>query len=259
MQKPKFYYKLTVSYLGHRFFGWQKQQEGLLTVQGTIEKAIANFYEGEKFKTLGASRTDARVSAFGQIAVLTCDKEYDSDYLLSMINANLPQDVRILSLEKTTKSFSVITDTKLKEYYYFFSNTLNPSVFSAPFLVNFEKPLNIELMQEAAKLFEGEHNFKNYVYKGNEEKIYTRYIEHCEIVRNKNFFQMSETQDSWVLKIKASGFMRHQVRIIMGTLFNVGWELKTIDDIKESFNPEIETKTGFIAPAPGLFLKQIWY
>lgn len=259
MLAPKYYYKLTLSYLGFRYFGWQKQLDSLLTVQGTLDKAIEKFHTGEKFKTLGASRTDAKVSAFGQVCKLTIDVDYDPYFLLSKINENLPQDIRILEIERSTKDFLVINGTKMKEYYYFFSNAPISNAFSAPMIVNLEEKLDIELMQKAARVFEGEHNFKNYVYKGNDDKQFVRTIHTCEILENKNFFQMAEASDSLLLRIKASGFMRHQVRIIMGTLFNVGLKKTTIENIKDSFNPEIKTKTGFISPAPGLFLKQIWY
>lgn len=259
MQKL-FHYKLTLSYLGYRYFGWQKQKAETLTVQGKLEKAIKKFHEGEKVKTLGASRTDAKVSAFAHVCKLTVDLEYeDTEKLKSLINSHLPQDIHILKVEKSTDKFRVINDVKTKEYLYFFSNEEFVSPFSAPFIVNFHDKLDIELMQKGAKFFEGDFNFKNYVYKGNEDKLYDRSVEACEIVENKEFFQSQEFPRSYFLRIKASGFMRHQVRIIVGSLINLGRGQISLEELEASLDGTKPAKAGFVAPASGLFLKEIWF
>lgn len=259
MQKL-FHYKLTLSYLGYRYFGWQKQKAETLTVQGKLEQSIKKFHTGEKVKTLGASRTDAKVSAFAHVCKLTVDKEYpDTEELRELINSHLPQDIQILKVEPSTDKFRVINDVTTKEYLYFFSNEKAVHPFCAPFVINFNDKLDIDLMKKGAKLFEGKFNFKNYVYKGNEDKLYDRSVEVCEIHENQEFFQAKEFPKSYFLRIKASGFMRHQVRIIMGSLINLGRGQISYEELAASLDGTNPAKPGFVAPAAGLFLKKIWF
>lgn len=254
----KFYYKVYVSYLGFRYFGWQKQKEDILTVQGTIEKAVSKFYTEGKFKTLGASRTDAKVSAFEQVFVLTIEKEFDPLYLLSKLNDELPQDIRILDVESCNKNFRVINDVKYKEYHYYFSNDQTSSPFFSPLIPNFEEKLDLDLMKKTSSLFLGSHNFINFTVEDSKDKIYQREILQSEIVENKNNFHTNEIK-SYIYIVRSSGFLRHQVRIMVGTLLNVGFQKTDIELVKASLKGEEVPKTGFMAPSSGLFLKKIFY
>jgi tRNA pseudouridine38-40 synthase len=117
--------------------------------------------------------------------------------------------------------------------------------------------LDIELMKLGAKLFEGEHFIKSYCYKPTDNGIYTREILTCEIIENNLYSANFFPKKSYLLRVKGKGFMRNQIRLMMGALIDLGKGKLTLDDIKTSLLPNSEIKMEYIAPASGLILKKI--
>ncbi|MBL6449960.1 tRNA pseudouridine(38-40) synthase TruA [Fulvivirga sp. 29W222] len=254
----KYFYLVELQFLGFRYHGWQKQPN-VKTVQGMVEKTLTFILEHSEFRTLGSSRTDAMVSANNFAFELFMREPVDTQFLLEQLNINLPNDIRALSVEEVTENFNVIQDPKVKEYLYLFSYGEKNHPFCAPFMVYMKEQLDIELMKEGAKLFEGTHNFSSYCYKPSEDTILHREILYCEIRENDVFTANFFPKHSYALHVHGQGFMRHQVRLMMGTLFALGNGDITLEEIKKSLEDRHTEALSFMAPASGLMLNNLHY
>ena len=259
MKKKSFYYLVRLQYLGFRFNGWQVQPK-LRTIVGMLNKTFSFIYPERTFKILGAGRTDAKVSSLHGAFELFLDEELENlDNFLFDFNKNLPSDIRLLSIEPLDGKFNIIKDSKTKEYHYFFSFGSKNHPFSAPFITNYMEPLNVELMKEGASLFVGTHDFSIYTAALKPTTKTVRKLESCRIEVNElltaNFFP----ETSYVLKIKGSGFMRYQIRMIMGALVQLGKSELTIEEIRASLKPGSDLTLKTIAPGSGLILNQLYF
>lgn len=213
-----------------------------------------------KCKILGTSRTDAMVSAEESAFELFLDHEplKDLDAFLDLFNKNLPQDIRALSIEEVDKNFNIIQHSKTKEYAYLFSVGEKFHPFCAPFMANFQEDLDIEKMKQAAKLFQGTHNFKNYCVRVSENSTFEREMLISEIVENQLYTANFFPEKSYIFHIHAAGFLRHQVRLMMGALVLVGRGELSLENIKKSLLPDSpHLQMDYIAPASGLILNKI--
>ncbi len=258
MQPTRFYYLIKVQYLGYRLHGWQRQP-GFKTVEGLIKKTFKFILPDRRFKILGSSRTDAMVSANESAFELFLEEEpvRDFDEFLKILNKNLPPDIKALEIEEVDAKFNIIQHSKQKEYHYLFSFGEKNHPFCAPLMTNIQEDLNIELMMEGAKLFEGLHHFQNFCVRSSGKSIYEREVQFCEIQENSiytaNFFPLK----SYVLIVKGSGFLRYQIRLMMGTLIQLGKGELSLEDIRESLKVEVDNQMTYIAPASGLILHKI--
>ena len=256
-EQKRYYYLVKCQYLGYRFHGWQKQPN-LKTLHLMIDRTFNYILEGKRFKTLTSGRTDAMVSANEAAFELFLYHEIENlDEFLELFNYNLPQDIRALSIEPVTEDFNIIQDSKVKEYLYVFAFGDKFHPFCAPIMTTILVDLDIAKMQEAAKLFEGEHYLKSYCYKATDNGIYNREITVCEIVENNLFTANFFPKQSFVLRVKGKGFMRNQIRLMMGTLIQVGKGELDLQDVAESLKPNHDIPINFIAPASGLILNKI--
>ncbi len=186
---------------------------------------------------------------------LFLEEDIDEQLFLSSFNENLPADIKALSIQKATKEFNVIHHNKTKEYTYLFtygSDKMHP--FAAPHITQFKEELNIELMKEAAKLFEGTHNFQSFAYRPSGNAKYERSIELCEIIPNTFLTASFFPENSWALKVKGAGFMRNQIRIMMNALVNVGMEKLQLTNLSFALENGGEMIAN-PAPASGLLLR----
>ncbi|MGB7842483.1 MAG: tRNA pseudouridine(38-40) synthase TruA [Salinimicrobium sp.] len=258
MQKQRFYYLLEIQYLGYRLHGWQVQP-GLKTVEGLVKKTLKFVLEDRRFKILGSSRTDAMVSAHEAAFELFIDHEpleNMADFLV-LFNKNLPPDIRALSIKEVDEKFNIIQHPKQKEYLYLFSYGKKSHPFAAPLLATFLEPLDIELMMAAAKIFEGKHSFHNFCTKPSAHTILEREIETCEISINKEITASFCPDKTYVLKVRAAGFLRNQIRLMMGSLVLVGRGELSLEELEKSLSPEVSMLMNYIAPGSGLILNKI--
>ena len=182
----------------------------------------------------------------------------DLDEFLKIFNKNLPQDIRALSIEEVDDKFNIIQHSKTKEYAYLFSVGDKFHPFCAPFMANFQEDLDIEKMKKAAKLFEGKHNFRNYCVRVSEKSTFEREMLKSELIENTEYTANFFPEHSYIFHIHAAGFLRHQVRLMMGALVLVGRGELSLEDIAESLKPESShLQMDYIAPASGLILKKI--
>jgi tRNA pseudouridine38-40 synthase len=252
------HFKITLSYQGTHYCGWQKQSQGEKTIQGELEKALSKITNGGEFSTLGSGRTDAGVHALGQVVKIDLNINIDETGLLKVLNSYLPKDIRVLNVESSDEEFMPTVHAKSKEYRYYFSiDPVVPSPLNLQ-LAHLRYELDIELMKKAAQLFVGEHDFQNYFCVGTPVKSTVRTIYNCEILTVDNFFHPANSQ-VYLLKIEGNGFLKQMVRLIMGALIEVGKGKASLQDIENSLKESIDSKVGATAPAEGLYLYAVQY
>lgn len=258
MQKKRNYYLIKIQFLGFRYSGWQKQP-GQKTIESMLLKTLKFILPDRKLKILGSGRTDAKVSALDAAFELYLDDEpiANLDDFLLLFNRNLPPDIRILQLSEVDEAFNIIQDSKEKEYVYLFAYGEKSHPFCAPFLVTFLEDLHIENMIIAAQLFKGTHNFLAYTARPQPNTKFMRTINSCVILENKivtaNFFP----EKTYALHVKGEGFMRYQIRMIMGVLVQVGKGELTLDEVANSLTEDSKVKLPYVAPGSGLILNQL--
>ena len=223
-----------------------------------IDRTMNFILEGKVFKTLGSGRTDAMVSAQEAAFELFLEESIENlETFLILFNHNLPQDIRALSIREVDSKFNIIQNSKVKEYLYVFAFGDKFHPFCAPIMTTILEDLDINIMKQGAKLFEGSHNFKNYCYKATDNGIYNREIITCEIIKNTIFNADFFPKNTYVLRVRGKGFMRNQIRLMMGTLIDLGKGKQSLKDIEYSLTNESTKVMSYIAPASGLILNKI--
>ena len=253
----KFYYVITIQYLGYRFHGWQKQPD-VKTIHLMVDRTLNFVLEGKPFKSLGSGRTDAMVSAENAAFELFLEEPLkDLETFLGLFNHNLPQDIRALAIKEVDAKFNIIKNSKIKEYIYLFTYGEKCHPFCAPIMTTILDDLDIELMKQGAKLFEGKHHFKAYCFKATDNGIYDREVLTAELVENTIYTANYFPNKSYIFRVRGKGFMRNQIRLMMGTLIDLGKGKLSLEDIKASLLPNNTIRMEYIAPASGLILNKI--
>ncbi len=256
MKRFSQFYLIRIQYLGFRYHGWAKQGN-LKTVHLMIDRTLNYVLGHDQFKTLGCGRTDAMVSAEDYVFELFVNDEIESEPFLKDFNENLPADIRALSISETDERFNVIQSARTKEYHYHFSFGPKSHPFSAPYIAHFNEELDIESMKKATQYFLGNHNFRRFVSKPSNDAVLERTMIKSELKINKDLKSSFFPNSSYVFKIAASGFLRYQVRLMVGALRDVGQGIIAPEFIQEALsNPDGEP---FVrkAPASGLVLHQV--
>jgi len=251
-----YYYLIHIQYLGFRYHGWLKQP-GLKTVESMVEKTAKFVLGHDRFKILGTSRTDAKVSANHSAFELFVEDALDMDVLLMDFNQHLPNDIKILKIESVSKDFNIIQAPRVKEYAYLFSHGEKNHPFCAPLMHSSKELLDIDLMKQGAHLFKGKHNFVRYCTKPGAKTTFDREILVSKIKENNilkaNFFP----RKSYAYHIHARGFLRYQVRLIVGQLLCLGRCEISLNEIKETLNGKDTQPLRHIAPSSGLILNKV--
>jgi len=253
-----YYYLIHIQYLGFRYHGWLKQP-GLKTIESMLEKTCHYILGHTTFKILGTSRTDAKVSASHSAFELFVQQPLSLDQLYRDFNANLPNDIRVINVEEVGKNFNIIQSPKTKEYLYLFSYGEKPHPFCASLLYSFPEYLDIEQMKKGAQLFEGTHDFGQYCTKPKINTMFKRKIVTSLIEENTQIRASFFPEKSYCFKVISKGFLRNQVRLMMGQLLRLGREEIALDDIENSLKGDNIHPLKTIAPASGLILNKIHF
>ncbi len=254
-------YKLTIAYRGTRYHGWQTQPalesykgetplegQGIPTIQEILSRAIGSVV-GHPINLVGSSRTDARVHAKGQVAHFDTDQtQIPIEGLRQAVNSRLPEDILIRGIEPVPESFDAITSTISKRYQYFIWNHADRPVFFADLAWHRWQPLAIEPMQLAARRFEGEHDFTSFARVGHGREHAIRTVHSCRV---------SARGSRVVISVEGSGFLWNMVRIIVGTLVEVGLGKHQPEDIARMLELRNREAGGPTAPPHGLYLQWI--
>lgn len=241
-------YKLVIAYDGTRYQGWQKQSNTDDTIQWILEQAVSA-YVGYKVEIHGSGRTDGGVHALGQTANVMLAGKADETEFLQFTNKRLPEDIRVRSIELVKNSFHARKSAKSKRYVYCIDQREKPDVFTRKYCYHFAEKLDLDAMRNAAKQLIGNKNFMAFCDK-KEDTATTRTIFDISIKKEGS---------KVTLTYSGTGFLYHMVRILTGTLLEVGTGERDASGITDVIASRDRGQAGFLAPARGLFLKEVYY
>jgi tRNA pseudouridine38-40 synthase len=254
-------YKLTIAYRGTKFHGWQTQAvnqtwkgpmppkgHGIPTIQENLRRALIKVV-GHDVNVVGSSRTDSGVHAKAQIAHFDTDQDQiPPEGLRRSVNTKLPDDILVRYIEPVPDTFDAIWSTARKRYQYFIWSALDRPPFFSDMVWHQWKPLDLDAMKEGAKYFVGQHDFASFARPGHTRENTVRTIYDCSIC-----FRAPRL----VIGVEGNGFLWNMVRIMVGTLLDVGLGRFKPEEMKQMLEAKDRKAAGLTAPPQGLYLQWI--
>ncbi|MBE6948083.1 MAG: tRNA pseudouridine(38-40) synthase TruA [Ruminococcaceae bacterium] len=240
--------RLEICYDGTRYKGWQRLSGVENTIQGKLEQVLTRIL-GEEIEISGSGRTDAGAHAVGQVANFHCESELSCDEILLQLRRYLPEDIGIHSCQEAQPRFHARLNCRTKTYRYRVWNSEKPCVFQRRYVYVMPAKLDVLKMQEAAALFVGKHDFSAFCANKKMKKSTVRCIEQAKVIQNG---------DEIVFEFTGDGFLYNMVRIMVGTLLEVGLNKRSADGIPVLFGKQRE-EAGYLVPAQGLCLMEVTY
>ena len=240
--------RLDICYDGTRYKGWQRLPGVDNTIQGKLETALSRIL-GEAVEVSGSGRTDAGVHAKGQVANFHCESAMGCDQILAQLRQYLPEDIGILDCREVAPRFHARLNAREKTYCYRIWNSDAPCVFERRYVWALPERLDLSAMEEAAALLVGEHDFSAFCGNPKMKKSTVRRISSIVITRYGEEIQIAFTGD---------GFLYNMVRILVGTLVEVGRGVRAPQSVQQLFGAK-RSEAGFLAPAQGLRLEEVFY
>lgn len=240
--------KLTLEFDGTNYAGWQKQKNAI-TVQQMLEEAIKSI-TNEEIETIGSSRTDAGVHARGFVCNFHTSSKIPAERLSNALNSKLPRDIVVLNSEEVSDEFHSRYDCKGKTYSYTILNRAQPPAMHRNYLYHYKKDLAIESMQEAVIYFKGTHDFSAFKNAGSSAKTSTRTITRLDVEKQNDIIKIFASAD---------GFLYNMVRIIVGTLIEIGIGKMRPQEINNIILSKDRSNAGKAAPPNGLCLEEAYY
>ena len=240
--------RLDICYDGTRYRGWQRLQGQENTIQGKLEQTLSRIL-GEDIEISGSGRTDAGAHALHQIANFHCESTMPCEQILSELRRYLPEDIGIYSCQEAFERFHARLNCKDKTYRYRVWNSDKPAVFDRRFVYCMPEKLDLKAMQKAAAHFVGEHDFSAFCANKKMKKSTVRRIDLVEI---------NAVGEEMVFTFTGNGFLYNMVRIMVGTLLEVGMGQRDPDSIPELFGAKRE-EAGHLVSAQGLCLMEVTY
>ncbi|NIR52776.1 tRNA pseudouridine(38-40) synthase TruA [candidate division KSB1 bacterium] len=238
--------KLVLEYDGTNFCGWQWQPKGR-SIQGTLQDAIRRLLQ-KKTKITASGRTDAGVHALGQVANFYTESSLGVNSIRLGLNSYLPRDVVVLHVEEADAGFHARYDARRRKYRYIISK--RPRAIGWQFAWYCKYALDLERIRAAAAHLVGQHTFSAFCKPRKNESHYLCKVEKIE---------WRETPDEILMGIEANRFLHHMVRIIVGTMVDVGREKMKPETVKAILESQDHSNAGSVAPAHGLFLENVYY
>lgn len=240
--------RLDICYDGTRYRGWQRLPGENNTIQGKLETVLSRILE-QSIEISGSGRTDAGVHARGQVANFRCEGPVDCDRLLKDLRRYLPEDIGILRCAPAAPRFHARLSAKEKTYCYRIWNSDAPCVFERRYVAVFPEALDVDAMARAAREFLGEHDFSAFCSNARMKKSTVRTIRSLEVCRVGREIRITVT---------GNGFLQGMVRILVGTLIEVGRTERSAQSVSTLFGGK-RAEAGFLAPAQGLCLQEVFY
>ncbi len=240
--------KLTVAYDGTAYVGYQSQTNGV-AIQDVLEEALAKLFE-RPIRTMSASRTDTGVHAEGNVAVFDVETRIEAGKIAYALNTYLPEDIRIVKSEEVPDDFHPRFQETVKTYEYRILNRAMPDPLLRLYAMHYYYPLDADAMHKAAQALIGEHDFSAFCAAGNSTKTTVRKIYRADVVRDGDLITFT---------ITGNGFLYNMVRIIAGTLIEIGSGRCDASEMEEILASGKRERAGATAIAKGLTLKEIRY
>lgn len=241
--------KMTIEFDGFKYKGWQKQKDTDLTIQGKIE-AVLSKMTGEEIQVVGCGRTDSGVHAENYIANFHTKCAFSIDTMLDYLYEFLPEDIVIKSIENVAERFHARYNVKSKTYVYKINNNKFRNVFERKYIYHLAEKLNLTEMRNATEFLIGSHDFQSFTNSRNSDKSTIRTINYINIIESNNIVE---------IEVNGNGFLWNMVRVIAGTLIEVGkGNLKPLK-VEIILNEKKRLEAGPLAQAKGLFLRNVQY
>lgn len=240
--------RLLICYDGTRYKGWQRLPSVENTIQGKLEQTLSKLLDAE-IEISGSGRTDAGAHAIGQVANFHCESKLSCEEILSGLRRYLPEDIGIESCQEASPRFHARLNCKSKTYRYRIWNSDKPCVFQRRFVYAMPEQLDIEKMRQAAGHLVGEHDFSAFCANKKMKKSTVRRIDDIAITREG---------EELVLFFTGDGFLYNMVRIMVGTLIEVGLGKRSVESVCRLFGEKRE-EAGYLVPAQGLCLMEVTY
>lgn len=241
--------KMTIEYDGGRYHGWQKLGDSDKTIQGKIENVLSEMTK-TNVEIVGSGRTDAGTHAKGQVASFKTTSNLDLIAMRDHLNTYLPRDIIVKELEEVPERFHARYNVSGKKYSYYVWNTVVPSAFERNYSYHYPEQLDIKKMNEACSKLIGTHDFIGFSALKKSKKSTVRTIEEITIRREGDLLHFT---------FVGEGFLYKMVRIMMGTLLEIGAGVKEPKEIDAIFESGIRSDAGMTVPAQGLFLDEVYY
>lgn len=241
--------KLTIEYDGKRYSGWQRLGDDDKTIQGKIEAVLAQM-TGEKIEIIGSGRTDSGTHARGQVANFKTKSQMSTSEMLVFLNRYLPRDIVVNHIEEMPERFHARYNATGKKYSYYVWNDPIPTVFERNHSFYYPQPLDIAKMNEACQKLMGRHDFIGFSALKKTKKSTVRSLQSIKIQQEGKMLHFTFIGD---------GFLYKMVRIMMGTLLDIGAGKLQLSAIDEIFENKVREKAGETVPAQGLFLDKVYY
>lgn len=240
--------RLDICYDGTRYRGWQRLPGREDTIQGKLEKALSRILD-EPIRISGSGRTDAGVHALGQVASFHCESDMDCGQILEKLRRYLPEDIGIYSCKEASPRFHARLNAKEKTYLYRIWNSDAPCVFQRRYVAVMPEALDLHAMEMGAQLLLGSHDFSAFCSNPKMKKSTVRCLRAVDICRQG---------DEVRLRFTGNGFLHGMVRILTGTLVEVGRGQRSPESLAQLFGGK-RAQAGFLAPAQGLTLMEVFY
>ena len=241
--------KLTIQYDGTRYDGWQRQGNTDNTLQGRLEGVLSRMV-GKPVEIQGAGRTDAGVHARGQVASVHLPDGYTPQEIQNYLNRYLPEDVAVVDVVEVGERFHARLSATGKEYRYHIRMGSVPDVFARKYQYRVEEPLDLAAMERAAGYLTGKHDFRSFCGNRRFKKSTVREVFHIGV---------EVCGSDLTLVYRGAGFLYNMVRILTGTLLEVGLGQRTPESMVDILEARERTAAGKTAPAQGLVLQEVYY
>lgn len=241
--------KLILTYDGTRYKGWQRLTGEDNTIQGRLETVLSRVL-GQPIEVSGSGRTDAGAHALGQVASFHCDSAMPCGELLERLRQYLPEDIGVLSCQEAAPRFHARLNAVSKTYRYSVWNSTDPCVFRRKFTYRLEAPLDLAAMEQAAAFLRGTHDFRSFCSNKKFKKSTVRTIHSLDITR---------AGPELLFTVRGDGFLYNMVRILVGTLLEIGQGRRAPEDIPAILEAKNREAAGYTVPASGLFLMEVSY
>lgn len=242
-------YKLTLQYDGSRYRGWQVQGNTEETIQGKLQRVLQRMLD-EPIEVAGSGRTDAGVHAMGQVANFKCTRELNTEWLRKELNHYLPEDIAVLRAEEVDERFHSRLSAMDKTYRYQICNGDKADVFARKYQTLVEETLDVSVMQRAAGCLLGEHDFTSFCGNRHMKKSAVRRVDELRVELEGQLIQIT---------IRGNGFLQNMVRIIVGTLVEVGAGRMEPEAVAEILAAKDRSLAGPTMAAKGLALMEVRY
>lgn len=241
--------KITLQYEGTKYQGWQRQESTENTIQGRLEALLSKMC-GVKVEVTGAGRTDAGVHAYGQVANFHLDTEKTPREIMDYMNTYLPEDIAVIDAVEMPQRFHSRLNAKGKTYQYRVLNSDIPHIFDRRYVYQVEEPLDVEAMRQAADMLCGRHDYKAFTSSKKGRKSTERTVKSIVVERSGDEIHFT---------FKGDGFLYHMVRIMMGTLLEIGMHKREAAQIERLFQNGNREEAGMLVPARGLTLLEVHF